>query len=95
MAKIRRMVLDIMKPHEPSVIKYSSELANLDGIDGVNLSMVEIDDEVENIKATLEGDNINYGKVEKIIDRLGGSVHSIDKVMCGKVIVEELTTPQD
>lgn len=95
MAKIRRMVLDIMKPHEPSVIEYSSELANLDGIDGVNLSMVEMDDEVENIKATLEGDNINYGKVEEIIDRLGGSIHSIDKVMCGKAIVEELTTPQD
>jgi len=95
MAKIRRMVLDIMKPHEPSVINYSSELADLECVDGVNSSMVEIDHEVENIKVTLEGDNIDYDKVEDIIDRLGGSVHSVDKVLCGKAIVKELTTPQD
>lgn len=95
MAKIRRMVLDIMKPHEPSVIKYSSDLANLDCVEGVNSSMVEIDNEVENIKVTLEGDNIHYEEVERVIDQLGGSVHSVDKVLCGKAIVEELTTPQD
>lgn len=95
MAKIRRMVLDIMKPHEPSVIEYSSELADLDCIDGVNSSMVEIDHEVENIKTTLEGNNIDYETVEDVIERLGGSVHSVDKVLCGKAIVEELTTPQD
>ncbi|MFB6291555.1 MAG: DUF211 domain-containing protein [Candidatus Bipolaricaulia bacterium] len=95
MAKIRRIVLDIMKPHEPSVIEYSSKLADLDCIDGVNSSMVEIDHEVENIKATLEGDDINYETVENVIERLGGSVHSVDKVLCGKAIVKELTTPQD
>ncbi|MFW6104485.1 MAG: DUF211 domain-containing protein [Candidatus Bipolaricaulota bacterium] len=95
MAKIRRIVLDIMKPLEPSVITYSSELADLDCIEGVNLSMVEIDHEVENIKATLEGSNIEYERVEDVINRLGGSVHSVDKVLCGKAIVKELTTPQD
>lgn len=95
MSKIRRMVLDIMKPHEPSVIKYSSDLANLNCVEGVNSSMVEIDHEVENIKVTLEGDDIDYDKVEGIIDQLGGSVHSVDKVLCGKAIVKELTTPQD
>ena len=95
MAKIRRLVLDIMKPHEPSVIEYSSELADLDCIEGVNSSMVEIDHEVENIKVTLEGDSINYEVVEDVIERLGGSVHSVDKVLCGKIIVKELTTPQD
>lgn len=95
MSKIRRMVLDIMKPHKPSVIKYSSDLANLNCVEGVNSSMVEIDHEVENIKVTLEGDDIDYDKVEGIIDQLGGSIHSIDKVLCGKAIVKELTTPQD
>ena len=95
MAKIRRIVLDIMKPHEPSVIEYSSELADLQCIAGVNSSMVEIDHEVENIKVTLEGDDIIYNEVEEVIERLGGSVHSVDKVLCGKIIVKELTTPQD
>ncbi len=95
MAKIRRIVLDIMKPHEPSVITYSSELADLECIAGVNSSMVEIDHEVENIKVTLEGDDIKYDTVEDVIERLGGSVHSVDKVLCGKAIVKELTTPQD
>ncbi len=95
MSNIRRLVLDIMKPHTPSVIKYSTELADLPCISGVNSSMVEIDHEVENIKVTLEGDDIKYDRVEDVIENLGGSVHSVDKVLCGKELVKELRTPQD
>jgi len=95
MSNIRRLVLDIMKPHSPSVIRYSTDLADLECISGVNSSMVEIDHEVENIKVTLEGDDINYEKVEDVIENLGGSIHSVDKVLCGKELVKELMTPQD
>ncbi len=95
MSNIRRLVLDIMKPHTPSIIKYSTDLADLPCISGVNSSMVEIDHEVENIKVTIEGDNIDYNRVEEVIENLGGSVHSVDKVLCGEEIVKELTTPQD
>ena len=95
MPKLRKLVLDVMKPHKPSVLIFADRLADLEGVDGVNSSIVEIDREVENIKVTLEGSDIDFDSVEDIIDELGGSVHSVDKVICGQRIIKDTSTPQD
>ena len=95
MAKIRKMVLDVMKPHDPSVIVYTEKLADIEDIYGVNSSVVEIDEEVENLKITLEGDDMEFSEIERIINELGGSIHSIDRVLSGEKIIEDVVTPQD
>lgn len=95
MAKIRKLVLDVMKPHDPSVIVYTEKLADIDNIYGVNSSVVEIDEEVENLKVTLEGDDVDFASVERVINDLGGSIHSIDRVLSGDQIIEDVVTPQD
>jgi len=92
---IRRLVLDVLKPHDPSKIELSEKLSKLKGINGVNIITIEIDKNVENVKIVLEGRNINFKKIEKIVEDAGGAIHSIDEVAAGKKLIEEVRTPQD
>ena len=95
MANIRRVVLDVLKPHSPNMIELSTKIADLAGVNGVDISLIEMDQKVENIKITCEGDSINYEKVEQVIKQNGGSIHSLDKVSVGTSLIEEVTTHQD
>jgi len=95
LANIRRVVLDVLKPHTPNLIEMAEQLANLPGVVGVDVSLKEMDQKVENVKITCEGDNINFEQVEKVIIMNGGSIHSLDKVSAGASLIEEVTTQQD
>jgi hypothetical protein len=95
MTEIRRLVLDVLKPHEPSIIEFASTIEEISGVDGVNASLVEIDEEVQNIKLTIEGEGVDEEEVQKEIEDLGGSIHSVDEIVCGSKMVEKTETPQD
>ena len=95
MGKIRRLVLDVLKPHEPSIIELASRLSLLSGVDSVNINMYEIDLKVENAKITLEGPDIDYQTVLAAIGEDGGTVHSIDEAVAGKSIINSAETLQD
>lgn len=90
-----RIVLDILKPHEPIIPTFAKYLSEIDGVDGVNITLLEIDKETENIKVTMQGDDLDYDVITQAIEEYGGSIHSVDEVVAGKTIVEEVTTPQD
>lgn len=94
-SKLRRIVLDVLKPHDPSIVDLARELATLPGVDGVNVNIYEVDRRVENAKVTVEGDNLDYEAVVEIIQDGGGTVHSIDEAVAGKVLVEDSPTLQD
>ena len=85
----------MLKPHEPAVPALADGVANCDGVEGVNVTLVEIDREVENVKVTVEGAGVDYDAVRSTIGEFGGSVHSIDEFACGDVLVEAGETPQD
>ncbi len=95
MGKIRRLVLDTLKPHDPSIIALAEQLSELAGISAVNISIYEMDRKVENAKITIEGDCISYNKVEDMIEEMGGAVHSVDEVVAGKIIIDDAVTLQD
>ncbi|MCD6246975.1 MAG: DUF211 domain-containing protein [Candidatus Diapherotrites archaeon] len=89
---IKRLVLDVMKPHKPDIVDLGKQISSLPGISGCNLTVLEIDKSVENVKITIEGDNISAKEVEKVLEENGATVHSIDKVSIGRPgakIVEE------
>ncbi|AFO57065.1 MULTISPECIES: DUF211 domain-containing protein [Natrinema] len=94
-AAIRRLVLDVMKPQEPDVLEFADAAADCAGVAGVNAVLVETDREVQNLKFTIEGDAIDVAALEEAITDLGGTVHSIDQVVCGERLVEQRGTPQD
>ena len=95
MGKIRRLVLDTLKPHEPGIIELARQLSELDGITAVNISIYEIDRKVENAKITIEGEQINYPDVLALIEEMGGAVHSVDEVVAGRMIIDDAATLQD
>ncbi|QLG48130.1 DUF211 domain-containing protein [Natrinema halophilum] len=92
---IRRLILDVMKPHEPDIIEFAEVVAGCTGVSGVNVALVETDRVVQNLKLTIEGDAIDAATIEGAITDLGGTVHSIDGVACGERLVDERDTPQD
>jgi hypothetical protein len=95
MGNLRRLVLDVLKPLEPSIVEVVQLLAVLEGVDGVNISIYEIDRRVENAKITVEGHDLRYEEIARVIEENGGAVHSIDEVAAGKVLIEDVITPQD
>ena len=95
MGKIRRLVLDTLKPHEPNIIELAAQLSDLEGVSAVNISIYEMDRKVENAKITIEGEHISYDKVCNLIEDMGGAIHSIDLVVAGNKIIEDAVTPQD
>lgn len=95
MTNVRRIVLDVLKPHSPGMVELATKLADLSGVYGVDISLIEMDQKVENVKITCEGDSIDYKKVEQIIKDCGASVHSLDKVSVGASLIEEAVTHQD
>jgi hypothetical protein len=95
LSDIKRLVLDVLKPHHPSIIELSKRLGLLNGITGVNCTLEEVDQETESIKITIEGTAIDFPQVEQAITESGAVIHSVDSVSAGKKIVEEVETPQD
>ncbi len=98
-SSIRRLVLDVMKPHEPDIITFANHLATIEQENGevtaVNIAVIEVDRIVENIKITIQGTKLDYELILHKIKELGGAIHSIDLVIAGKHIIEETPTPQD
>lgn len=86
---IKRLVLDVLKPHEPNLPELAARLSSMKGVDGVNISLVEIDQKTESVRITLEGESIDLNHVETIMKECGAVIHSIDEVSVGKKLVEK------
>jgi len=88
---IRRIVLDVLKPHSPRLTDLAIMIAKDDRVVGVNISVKEVDQSTESISITLEGDNLNYESIKEILEQAGAVIHSIDQVVAGKELIEEVT----
>ena len=95
-SNIKRIVLDVLKPHEPNLPYLASELASMGveaGISGVNITLMEIDAKTESIKVTVEGQDLNYDEIRDKLREMNCAIHSVDQVIAGKKIVEEVHVP--
>jgi len=93
LSNIKRIILDVLKPHSPSILEVADRLGDLEGVSGVNISLEEVDAETDSIKITIEGSNIDYEQVERGVSECGASIHSIDGVSAGIKLIEEVNTP--
>jgi hypothetical protein len=92
---IRRLILDVLKPHNPNLIELTEALSHLEGVEGVNAIVYEIDQQVENAKIIIAGNSIDFENVKKKLEEMGATIHSVDEVAAGKIVIEEVRTPQD
>lgn len=77
-------MLDVLKPHEPPINELASKLASLPGVEHVNISLSEIDQNTESVKVSIEGPEVAIDVVRKNLEELGGVIHSIDDVTVSK-----------
>jgi len=80
MVLVKRLVLDVLKPHQPNALDFSRALAKAGGDYRVCITVLEVDENTETLQVVVEGDAINFDAVQSVIDDLGGSLHSIDEV---------------
>ena len=89
MNRIRRLVLDVLKPHQPNALDFASALADLDPGYRVKLTLVEMDEKTESIVLVVEGREIRFQEISQAIEQMGASVHSIDEVEVEGAPLEE------
>lgn len=84
---IRRIVLDVLKLRDPPLPELAMHLSSMPNIEGVNISLVEIDQNTESVKIAIEGNDINIKQIQELMKDHGAVIHSIDEVAVGKKIV--------
>lgn len=80
MLLIKRIVLDVLKPHHPNSIEFSSAIAEKSPGTRVELTVAEVDEKTETVVIVIEGKNLDYDTITAAVENMGGSIHSIDKV---------------
>ena len=80
MALVRRLVLDVLKPHHPTVLEFGKILAE-QGEYELKLTVIEKDDQTETLQVTITGEAIEFERLQVAITASGASLHSIDEVV--------------
>ncbi len=79
--RIKHIVLDVLKPHEPSLPEFASYLGELDGVDRVDVSVVEMDEKTESLKIIIDGTDVDFGRLREHMAKQGAVIHSVDQVV--------------
>ncbi len=80
MANVKRIVLDVLKPHQPNVLEFSRAIAGAGDGYRVRTTVLEVDENTETLQVVVEGDAIDFEAVQSVISGMSGSLHSIDEV---------------
>lgn len=89
MAPITRLVLDVLKPHDPDVVTFTTQIADLEEIDATTATVVEVDEDVKTLRVTLEGEDLSLEAIREEVEDLSASIHSVDQVACGSHPIED------
>ena len=80
MVAVRRLVLDVLKPHQPSGLDLTKAIAAQGRDYHVRCVVEEIDEQTESVTIFIEGSDIQFEPIARVIEDLGGSVHSVDEI---------------
>jgi len=80
MVLVKRVVLDVLKPHQPNALEFTRAIAEVGSDYRVRLTVLEVDENTETIQVEVESEAIDFPAVASIIGDMGASLHSIDEV---------------
>ncbi len=80
MVSVKKIVLDVLKPHQPNALEFSKAIAKAGADYRVHLLVLEMDENTETIQIEIEGNAIDFKTIQSAITDMGGSLHSIDEV---------------
>ena len=84
MGKIRRLVLDVMKPQEPSIVEFAKTIEGLKGVEKVDIVLKEVERKVENILITVNGSGMDADEIMNTVEKMGASIQNTAEVSAGK-----------
>lgn len=88
---VRRLVLDVDKAKaRPSVLEIAEAIYRCSGVESANITVTEIDLETVGMDITIEGQQLSYDQILKAIESTGAVVHSIDQLICGERLIEQV-----
>lgn len=80
MVSVKRIVLDVLKPHQPNALEFCQAIAKVGADYHVRLIVLEVDENTETLQIAVEGNAVDFEAIQSIISEMGGSLHSIDEV---------------
>ena len=80
MASVQRIVLDVLKPHQPNTLEFARTIAALGEDYRVNIRVVGVDEQTETLLVMIEGARLDFERISAAISENGASLHSIDEV---------------
>lgn len=80
MPSLKRIVLDVLKPHHPNALEFALLLAEQGEDYRIKLTVSEMDEKTESVMLEIEGEAIQFDAIADTIKNMGASVHSIDEV---------------
>ncbi len=81
MVRLKQVTLDVLKPHQPSILEFANALGAQGADYQVRVRVAEMDERTETVEVVVTGTNVDLAELEETITTLGGSVHSIDEVL--------------
>ncbi|MCW6169083.1 MAG: DUF211 domain-containing protein [Thermoplasmatales archaeon] len=86
---LRKLVLDVGKGlNRPTLMELASAVEAVQGVEGVNIRVTDMDIETMGLIMTVEGVNIEFDALVNSIEETGCVIHSVDEVVSGKKMVE-------
>jgi hypothetical protein len=80
MVSVKKVVLDVLKPHQPNALEFARAIATVGSDYRVHLTVLEVDENTETLQIEVEGSAIDFDAIQASINDMGGSLHSIDEV---------------
>lgn len=86
---IRRLMLDVDKAvARPDIPLIAEAISACGGVQGVNITVGEIDIETVGMDIIVEGEHLSYDEIVQAIENTGAVVHSLDQIVCGERLIE-------
>ncbi len=91
MVHIKRVVVDVLKPHNPNALDFTSAIAEKVPGCRIKLTVTAMDEKTETVLLIIEGKQVSFNVIAEGISSLGGSIHSIDEVEVENGPLDETT----
>ena len=78
---IKELVLDVLKSHSPSMPEFATYLCELEYIDSVDVSLVEMDEKTDSLKVVIHGEDIDFNGMKDHMVKHGASIQSVDNIV--------------
>lgn len=79
--KIIKIVLDVMSPAQQSIVDLVEVLSAIKNVAEVDVTLSELEKNVEDFKVTLEGYDLSYNRIGEAIKDFGAVIRNVDNVV--------------